>query len=266
MGNIAIRQPLPQEMKPGDEDLSFSDAESFVTDCVSADGDASSVYQKLMGAVARVAEQLSRLNHTEVHEQMQFLSIVAKGLRRNTAVNGAFRFFYFGQFQTHVDMLEQELERSLSEEEILSVASRKHFAPIMQLLYANQLCRQQELSDKLGIDRSNLSREMQRLENSGLVDSRTVGRSRYYLLTPRGRRYYNTYLVMKDQLEEQVYSPSQSERTAMKETPAQLFSTERHEISVRLFLENLQKEPVFPDADAKPQTMRAAKIYDWRDD
>lgn len=267
MENIAVRQPLPKEMEPGDEDLSFLDPESYVTDCVSPDEDVSGVYQKLMGAIARVADEIARLSESEASAHMKCLSTIAKGLRRNTADNGAFRFFYFGQFQTHVDILEQELERSLSEEQILSVASRKHFAPIMQLLYANQVCRQQELSGKLGIDRSNLSREMRRLEDSGLVDSKTVNRSRYYLLTPRGRRYYNTYLIMKDQLEEQVYSPSKSERAAMKEAPVQLFPAERYEISGRFFSDIWQEEPIFADADAKPRTMSTAKIYDlWRDD
>lgn len=266
MENTAVRQPPSWELAPEGDGLSLPDPESFVADCVSQSEDTVSVYQKLMDTIARAADEISRLNKTLASERIQCLSTIAKGLRRNTADNGAFRFFYFGQFQTHVDMLKQELERSLSEEQILSVASRKHFASIMRLLYTNQICRQQELSDKLGIDRSNLSREMQRLEDSGLVDSRTVGRSRYYLLTPQGRRYYDTYLVMKDQLEEQFYSPSQSDRPAMRETPAQLFANEQHGISVRLFLENLQKEPVFLDADAKPRTMRTAKIYDWRDD
>lgn len=265
MENTAVRQPPSWELAPESDGLSLPDPESFVADCVSQSEDTVSVYQKLMDTIARAADAISRLNEAQASEHIQCLSTIAKGLRRNTAENGAFRFFYFGQFQTHVDMLKQELERNDSQTQILSVASRKHFAPIMQLLYTNQLCRQQELSDKLGIDRSNLSREMRRLEDSGLVDSRTVGRSRYYLLTPRGRRYYNTYLVMKDQLEEQFYSPSQSECAAMKEAPVQLSFTEWHE-PPRLSPDSRQKESVFADADAKPRTMRTVKIYAWRDD
>lgn len=275
MEHTVMELALPQEMAPEDRELSFPDAESFVMDCVSPDEDASSVYQKLMGTIARVTEEISRPDDAEVYAHVKYLSRIAKGLRKNTADNCAFRFFYFGQFQTHVDMLEQELDRDRSEVQILAVANRKHFAPIMQLLYTDQVCQQQELSDKLGIDRSNLSREMQRLLDSGLVDSRTVGRSRYYMLTPQGRRYYDTYLVMKNQLEEQVYSPLQNQDpdtkeaplqlqnqgSATKEAPLQLFLIETQESPIRFSTDSWQKGPILADVYAKPRAKLANSLF-----
>lgn len=135
MENTVVERALPWGAAPEDQELSFPDVETFVQECVSTSTDASSVHQKLMGAITHAAEEISRLGDGQAYEYVKCLSRIAKGLRKNTEDNHAFRFFYFGQFQTRLDMLEQELESNHSETQILAVASRKHFAPIMQMLY-----------------------------------------------------------------------------------------------------------------------------------
>mgnify|MGYP002709330468 CR=1 FL=1 len=201
---IMERTRVPETLE-----LSACDPEALVSECISDDTSEADVYQKLMSAIARVTEEISRLDAAEASKLVSQLSKAAKGLRKNTADHNAFRFFYFGEFQTHVNTLEQRLERNRSELQIQLAASKKHFAPIMQFLYINQTCQHKELSNKLGIDKSNLSREMQCLVDSGLVDSQMIGKFKYYSLTPQGRGYYDNYLLMKAQLEEQIYAPSQ---------------------------------------------------------
>lgn len=205
MDNTVERVPLPHGAE--NKATSFPDAQAIVAECVSADTHAAHVQQKLAGVIARAREELPQMGDAQADRYLQCLAKAARGLRRNTEDNLAFRYFYFGHFQAHVEQLGRELGVRRCEEQVLAVANRKHFAAIMQRLYAGRVCRQQELANKLGIDRSNLSREMQRLEGSGLVEAMTVGRPRYYRLTPQGRRYYHSYLVMKSQLEEQTYSP-----------------------------------------------------------
>lgn len=213
MENTVVERTPVQDMTQSEWKLSFPDVESFVLDCVSADTPEYGVHQKLMGIITQANQAISLQNSGEADEYFESLSLIAKGLRHHTAERDGFRFFYFGQFQTHLDMLEQEREQKRSEAQILSVASRKHFPKIMQMLYTCHTCQQKELSHRLGIHKSNLSREMQHLLDSGLVESTQIGRFKYYELTPRGHRYYNTYLIMKSQLEEQIYAPNQDGKT-----------------------------------------------------
>lgn len=235
-----------------DRELSFPDAETIVMDCVSTTVDAFSVQQKLMDIIAQATKEIPQLGEAQARMYVKCLSSIAKGLRRNVEEKHAFHFFYFGQFQAHVEQLEQELEHSFSEMRVLSVAGRKHFAPIMRMLYTEQICQQQKLSDKLKIDRSNLSRELRRLEDSGLAEVTAIGRSRYYHLTPQGRRYYDTYLIMKNQLEEQTYSP-QDESSPIKEPSPQYFLFLASYNQGSFPLNSYKEEPLFPDEDIKSQ-------------
>ncbi len=258
MENTVVERALPLRASE-DQEPSFPDAQAVVAECVCESTDAFSALQKLMSTVARAAEEIPRLGQAQAHTYVKCLSRIAKGLRRNTEDNHAVRYYYFGQFQTRVDMLLQELEHSRAEAQILSVACRKHFAQIMQLLYTERVCRQQELSDKLKIDRSNLSREMRRLLESGLVEARTAGRFRYYQLTPQGRLYYNKYLAMKSRLEEQVYSP-QSEGVSVKDAAPQYFLSRtsdgrgRFSINICYIKRTLANEDIKPRAQVEPVT------------
>ena len=257
MENIVVRQDLPCGQE--DRELSLPDVEATVTACVSAATDAFSVQKILTEIIGRAVEDISRLSEAQAYMYVKCCTRIAKGLRRNTEDNQAYRFFHFGQFQTHVELLERKLEQIYSEERILSVANRKHFASIMQLLYTEQICKQQKLSDKLRIDRSNLSRELKRLENSNLVEVTTVGRSRYYRLTPQGSRYYNTYLVMKSQLEEQIYSPWVN-NSLMKEPSLRHFSFPTLDSQDCFSLNDCRDESSFANIDTKS---RPDEVFDY---
>lgn len=257
MENIETRKDSPCER--GDLELSFPDVETIVTTCTFETADPFSIQQKLMGIISHAAEEISRLSKAQAHIYLQYLARIAKGLRRNTELNRAFRFFYFGQFQTHVELLERRLEELWSEEQLLFVAGRKYFAPIMQLLYTEQVCQQQRISKLLKIDRSNLSRELQRLMYSGLVDSSKAGRFRYYRLTPQGQRYYNRYLTMKSQLEEQT-NLLQDKSLLVKGPSLRNAVLSTLDSQDRLLLNSDREESLFAAMDTKS---RSDAIYDY---
>lgn len=260
MQNTVVERALSSESEG--RELSFPDVEAIVMDCVSETADAFSVQQRLMDTIAQATKEISRLGEAQAHRYVKCLTSIAKGLRRNTEEHHTFRFFYFGQFQARVEQLEQELEHSFSEMRVMSVANRKHFAPIMRLLYSEQVCQQQKLADKLRIDRSNLSRELRHLEDSGLAESTTVGgRFRYYRLTPQGRRYYDTYLIMKNQLEEQIYSP-QDGSAPIKESSPQYVLALASDGHGYLPSNSYKEESLFTDEDTKS---RPKMIYDFYD-
>lgn len=255
MDRTIAERTLPLEPK----ESTLPDVEAIVTDCISEDADAFTIQQKLTSAIAQATVKINAPGEAQAYQYLKYLAKIAKGLRKSVEAHHAFRFFYFGQFQAQVDLLEQKMEDIHSESQVLSVAGRKHFASIMRLLYTEKVCQQQYISNKLKINRSNLSRELQRLERSRLVESTSAGRFRYHQLTPQGRRYYNTYLLMKDQLEEQIYSPS-GQDSAIK----------GHSYSTVLFLttdrqgrflpEGHRVDPLFMDEDTKT---RPNMIYNF---
>ena len=263
MDNTVVRVPLSHEAE--NKAPSFPDAQAIVAECVSEKADAAHVQKKLAGVIARAREDLPQMGEAQADRYLQCLAKTARGLRRNTEDNLAFRYFYFGRFQAHVEQLERETGVRHSEEQVLAVANRKHFAPIMQRLFAVPVCRQQELANKLGLDRSNLYREMQRLEGSGLVEASTISRSRYYRLTPQGRRYYHSYLVMKSQLEEQTYSPGDkgvpsNEKTRLGDRSQQQFLPSNQEGQGYALPGSRYKESLFADKDIKA---RSDEIYHY---
>lgn len=180
---------------PADRIVSIKtmDVDQFLTVYTQNDMDAAEVYRGLSTILETAKKEISA-SPENAKTVLDVAGKIASGLRKNARKQGAMRFFYFGVFQENLNSLSNQLMEEIERTILQSIASRKHFSAIMDYLYHHENGRQSKIANEIGIDRSNLLREMLPMINAGIVNQHKLGHSRYYNLTPFGYRYYESHL------------------------------------------------------------------------
>lgn len=189
--------------------LSVDNTKEIATECLSKSTSAGVVYEVLMKIVQNITEQIQIPEQgNQVQLQLDCAKRIASLLRKRSQREGFLRYYYFGMFQADLDRLQIEFTNQQSIAIRQSVASRKHFARIMQVLYSQEFVQQSILASQLNIEKANLSREMQKLIDVGFVEQRKCGKYKIYNLSAIGRSYYDKNLLLQNQLN--IISPWQS--------------------------------------------------------
>ncbi|WP_251445820.1 winged helix-turn-helix domain-containing protein [Vermiculatibacterium agrestimuris] len=160
------------------------------------DLDVAELHQSLTEFADQVGQALSHLEEEGSLPQREALieavGRVAGGLRSYTRKKHSIRFYYYGMFQEKYDELKRQEEKAKQDRQLQVVAGRKYFPKIIEYLYQHGTAQQIKMAEDVGMDRSNLFREMKLLVDVGLVDQRKIRKYRYYDLTPYGYRIYRT--------------------------------------------------------------------------
>ena len=160
------------------------DAVQFISQCdnVSEDGVRTFLSQHLSKTDTHLKQQ-----DKEYIEK--YIRIITKGLRKKSKQANALRFFYYGYY---IRQLEELLERNKNE--VIAAArmvlvSKKHYSDILRFLYEKGCSQQKNISESLGINKSNLNRIMNQLLDNDLV-VRSVGpKCVFYELSSPGYRF-----------------------------------------------------------------------------
>lgn len=175
--------------------------QTLVQFCTDENVNADKAYRCLMNIVRYLTERLESNRQDNLQLELDIAKRVSSLLRRYAQKNGMLQVYYFGIYQEKLEQLQGELTELREIMVRQGVVGRKNFAPIMQTLYKNSMMCQSELADLLGIEKGNLSREMDKLAEAGFVEQRRIGKYKQYNLSANGRAYYDQYLKMQSQLD-----------------------------------------------------------------
>lgn len=175
--------------------LDHNQLDTVFSMCTAADTDPVELYQVMTSWLEKVRDMISASQiGPETREFLNTSKQLSKKLRKYTRGQSALRYYYFGVFEEAVGSLEKQMEQETIQAELQSLLSRKHFLSIMTYLYRADHARLAQMALDLGIDRSNLYRELELYDKRRLVAARKVNDSKYYSLTAAGYRYYEKHL------------------------------------------------------------------------
>ncbi|MBR4290532.1 MAG: winged helix-turn-helix transcriptional regulator [Oscillospiraceae bacterium] len=174
-----------------EEDISKLDAVAFVTKCKSVI-DITELQNVLQGELGKL--KLLLANHAEAELIRSFVKTVHRGLLHASESMEAEQYYWYGHY---VALMQAVLGSSHQETKdntlFVEMTARTAFAPIMRHLYEVGACQHKVLADVLHMNKSNLTKEMDRLVASGLVNKIKGGKFVHYELTQQGYTLMNKY-------------------------------------------------------------------------
>ena len=182
------------------KEYSDQDIQDIYRVCADQETSAADAYQILSTIFCNLESQVQRKDEDDLLEQnFQKINLLFKGFKKLAAVKKNLLVYYLGEWNAKIETLQATHQKNLVTIQIQNAAATKHFAEIMEYVYREQVVQQNELVQHLGIDRSNLSRNMKQLKDAGLIGRSCSNKYVFYSLTPLGTRYYNHYLKIEGQ-------------------------------------------------------------------
>lgn len=165
--------------------------------CLTTETNAS-MTQELLGRLLRLMKEFMSQNTCE-HEWFCIIldsaQTISNRFWKEARRQNALKYYYMGMFHANIEQFRAILNEQRGDSVRAEVSNRKHFNDIMQTLEHGKIIRQSEICRQLSLDKGNLCREMERLDTAGLIESRKIGKYRFYNLTPKGESYYRCYSI-----------------------------------------------------------------------
>lgn len=134
-------------------------------------------------------QEIVKIDSTILEEAIGEARYIADSLRNEARRNKGLRYFYYGMYQAKVEQMQEQFLKEETEALQNEVIYRKHFTEIMEVLSSVETIRQSTLAQMLKMNRSNLSREMNRITEAGFAEERKTQKLKVYCLSPQGAQY-----------------------------------------------------------------------------
>lgn len=164
--------------------LTHSVAIDFVNQCRNISDD--QLVNQLLLYINVLEEAIKKLKWDELEP---IVHVINKGFKHVSEEAGALKFYYFGYYSHIQEDLIKKFSEQIFQDKIQQLAQTKHIKEILEYLYECGCSRQSEISKNLKIDKSNLSRKMEYMIESDLVDKRSGPKCVYYELSASGYEY-----------------------------------------------------------------------------
>lgn len=144
--------------------------------------------QLMEGLFWKAIEQLETPQRVALAQLADSISVVARKLFNSAPREpSTWRVWYAGQMQGVAGLLRIMLSRQLALETTAALRGRKHVRPILARL-AETESRVSDLAKVMGLDDSQLGREIKVLARHNLVETVKEGRERWVRITPAGKK------------------------------------------------------------------------------
>lgn len=174
------------------------DAVDFVTKCKST-VDNTELINLLQGELGKLRILLE--NHIDPDALRGFIKTVHRGLYHTSKSMQSEKYYWYGHYvaQMHA-VLDNSLQETKEKALLAEITARSAFAPIMCHLYKNGACQHKVLANALKMNKSNLSKEMDKMVTIGLVNKIKGGKFVYYELTQKGYVFLNKHYQFSQKL------------------------------------------------------------------
>ena len=170
------------------------DAVDFVTQCGST-ADITELQNLLQGALGRL--KLLLANFTELELIKNYVKIVQRGLHHASRSMEAEQFYWYGHYVAQMQaVIDNSLRERKADALFTEITARASFGPIMRQLYELGVCQHKVLADMLHMNKSNLSKEMDKLVAVGLVSKIKGSKFVHYELTQQAYTFLNQYYAV----------------------------------------------------------------------
>ena len=170
-----------------------SDAVQFILQCDSVSEDELKTYLS-----QHLAKTDTHLKQRGKEDTEKYIKIITKGLRKKSKQANALRFFYYGYYIRQLEELLERYKTDVIASARMVLVSKKHYSDILKFLYKQGCSQQKNISESLGINKSNLNRIMNQLLDNDLV-VRSVGpRCVFFELSPSGYKFVRESSMVVD--------------------------------------------------------------------
>ncbi len=147
--------------------------------------------EETQAALQRYTAALDRLAKQCVPKELsRMIQVVYQGLRYQSELAGALKYFYMGYYAKLQESVTERLHQQQEQLALCQLASRRYFDDILQYLYRNGISQQKDIVAGFQKDKSNLSRLLNEMTRQNLLHKFTGPKAVFYELSPQGYAYY----------------------------------------------------------------------------
>lgn len=191
MNNHDVKLKIRKAVARKEADNPKLDAVDFVTKCKSI-ANTTELQNLLQGELGKL--KLLLANQVEVDLIKNFVMTVRRGLHHTSKSMEAEQYYWYGYYVAQMQaVLDSSLQETTDNALFMAISARTAFAPIMHHLYEVGACQHKVLADVLHMNKSNLSKEMEKMVAVGLVNKIKGGKFVHYELTQQGYTLLNRY-------------------------------------------------------------------------
>lgn len=126
--------------------------------------------------------------YVEEHDEdaARYIRVITKGLRQESKKADALRYYYYGYYIRQQEEQLEKTRKSIEATKMVVLTAKKHYMDILRYLFESGCSQQKDISNALGIDKSNLNRIMNNLADNELVVKLVGPKCAFFELSANG--------------------------------------------------------------------------------